>query len=423
MPSFSRVSGLRWIVLVSWLAFGVASARGERAMDGVDRPAPGRWRATLDLNGHDLNFLFDLRPAGEGWRAEIRNAEEVIGVEAVTVVGGRVSIAFPHFDSKILATLGDDGRSMRGSWSVFRGDDKGTASVPFSAELTDGPRYRAASESEPGALPARWSVSFDDSDDPAVGVFEQSPGDRSIVTGTFLTTTGDYRFLEGVLDGDRLTLSAFDGAHAFLFEGRIRPDGSLLGVFYSGDWWIEAFHAVPDPAAALPDLFSLTRWERDADLGALTYPDLDGEPVNLGAFAAGSPTIIALTASWCPNCADAAGYLKELHERYAPGGLKIIALSFERHADFEKAAAQARKSREHHGGAYPVLVAGLADKDAASESLPALDRVRAYPSTIFVDRSGAVVAVHQGYAGPAAGAAHDELRARFERIIERMLTR
>lgn len=415
---------LPWIVtvLLSWLIASPASAAQEEA-SGRDLPIAGRWHAALDLNGHDLNFVFELRRAGAGWTAAITNAEESITVEAVTVARGEVTIAFPHFDSRIEAVLADDGRSMRGAWSVYRGGARGTASVLFSAERSEAPRYRVESTGEPRELPARWSVSFADSDERAVGVFEQSTHDRSIVAGTFLTTTGDYRFLEGVLDGDRLTLSAFDGAHAFLFEARLQPDGSLLGVFYSGDWWIEAFHAVPDPAAALPDLFSLTRWERDADLGALTYPDLDGNPVNLGAFAAGSPTIIALTASWCPNCADAAGYLKELHERYGPGGLKIIALSFERHADFEKAAAQARASARHHGSAYPVLVAGLADKGAASEALPALDRVRAYPSTIFIGRSGEVVAVHQGYAGPAAGEAHAELRARFERIIERMLAR
>ena len=54
---------------------------------------------------------------------------------------------------------------------------------------------------------------------PAKGIFFQKDGD--VVTGTFRTKTGDYRYLEGVMDGNRLKLSTFDGAHAFLFTATV----------------------------------------------------------------------------------------------------------------------------------------------------------------------------------------------------------
>jgi hypothetical protein len=70
---------------------------------------------------------------------------------------------------------------------------------------------------------------------------------------------------------------------------------------------------------------------------------------------------------------------------------------------------------------YPLFLAGRADKDAASAAFPAVDRVRAYPTTIFLAGDGRVRAVHSGYAGPATGAEHEALRARFEGLIEECL--
>ena len=74
-----------------------------------------------------------------------------------------------------------------------------------------------------------------------------------------------------------------------------------------------------------------------------------------------------------------------------------------------------------HGATYPMLVAGLADKQKASAAFPALDRIRSYPTAIFLDAQGKVRAVHSGFSGPATGAAYDELRAEYERLIEELL--
>ncbi len=54
--------------------------------------------------------------------------------------------------------------------------------------------------------------------DTTVGEFKQN---GSELTGTFLTTTGDYRYLQGSVSGNKLYLSTFDGGHAFIFIARI----------------------------------------------------------------------------------------------------------------------------------------------------------------------------------------------------------
>ena len=50
-----------------------------------------------------------------------------------------------------------------------------------------------------------------------------------------MTNTGDDRYLEGQVNGDRLYLSTFDGTHAYLYEAKILPDGQLSGIYRSGN--------------------------------------------------------------------------------------------------------------------------------------------------------------------------------------------
>ena len=87
-----------------------------------------------------------------------------------------------------------------------------------------------------------------------VGVFSQT-GNR--LTGTILTITGDYRYLDGTVQGDRFYLSAFSGSMPLLVEGRITDEGQLEGelVFARGS---SQFTGRRNPKAALPDLNKLT---------------------------------------------------------------------------------------------------------------------------------------------------------------------
>jgi thiol-disulfide isomerase/thioredoxin len=242
------------------------------------------------------------------------------------------------------------------------------------------------------------------------------------VLGTFLTTTGDYRYLAGSLDGSRLRLSCFDGAHAFLFDARLRPDGTLVGEFWSRDSWHERWTARKDSDAALPDPFELTRWVGGKAMSEIVFPDLDGRERSLAeAEFFGRARVLQLFGSWCPNCNDATRFLVELDEKYRQRGLSIVGLAFEMTGDFERDAQQVRVYARHHGVRFPLLVAGVSDKEEASRAFPLIDRVRSFPTTIFMDGAGAVRAVHQGYAGPATGEANRELRQRFETLVQELL--
>ena len=237
-----------------------------------------------------------------------------------------------------------------------------------------------------------------------------------------MTTTGDYRYLAGRFEAGRLRLSCFDGAHAFLFDAILNDNETLSGGFWSRDTWYETWTARKDPRAKLPDPFELTQWTGGKELSEIVFPDPTGRLYSLAdPELAGRGRILEIFGSWCPNCNDATRFLVELDAKYRDRGLSIVGLAFEMTGEFERDAEQVRKYAEHHGVEFPLLVAGLYDKDEASREMPLLDRIRSFPTTIFLHADGRVRAVHQGYAGPATGDANAELRERFETLVQELL--
>lgn len=385
------------------------------------QPPTGAWRASLTSRGGELPFGLDITSNEGALRAAIRNGKETIAVDVRTQDAGGLRLEFPHYDSAIEASLVEG--ELRGVWRKQLGAGV-VSELAFRATHGDAPRFQRLAATGPvPTLPTRWAVDFEKDEQPAVLLIEEQSDDGSI-HATFLTALGDYRYLEGCGDLYGLRLSCFDGAHAFLFVARLGDDGSLNGDFWSSDSWHETWTARPDPDAGLGAAVALTQWQATADqpFGGLAFPDLEGVRRRLDepAFAGKARLLVAL-GSWCPNCHDEAAYLVELDRRFRARGLSILGLAFERSADPQVARRQVRRFVERHGVRFPILIAGLADKEKASQALPLLDRIRAYPTTVFLHGDGRVDAVHTGYSGPATGAAHQALRAGFEARIEALL--
>ncbi len=385
----------------------------------------GAWRAWLDSPGGELPFGLEIDRSGARLSAWISNGAERIEVPHVVEEGGELVLDITHYDSTIRAKPSASGSRLDGEWKKRRSSDR-WARLAFHATAGSAPRFRAESAATPPVerargVSGRWAVRFSGSDEPAVAILEVKPDGTA--TGTFLTTTGDYRYLAGLYEAGRLRLSCFDGAHAFLFDARLKADGTLAGDFWSADSSHETWTARLDPDAALPDPFLETAWATGARLDELSFPDLEGRRRSLGDAAfAGKARIVQLFGSWCPNCQDETALLVELDRRHRDRGLSILGLAFEVTGDFARDAAQVKKLAERHGVKYPLHVAGLADKAEASKAFPAIDRVRAFPTTIFLHADGRMRAVHSGFDGPATGSSHRDLRARFESLVEELLT-
>jgi len=391
---------------------------------GCEAPVPdipeldGRWRGELSTPGGPLPFGIEFATAADGsLQAWYLNGGERAAVSEVVRQGDRLKLAIPSLGSRIEAQLGSEGLSGQLSL-VGRGGT--TQLIPFSARPGD---WRFFRNPAPARLDVsgRWQVEFSGDKEPAaaVGEFRQ---DGHRVTGTFLTPTGDYRFLEGEVRDRELYLSTFAGGHVFLFRATEGPGGVLLGDFWSGLGWHESWTAVIDPLAELPDPTTLTRLNESDEALDFSFPDLNGQPVALSDERfAGKVVIITVAGSWCPNCHDEAAFLAPFYAENAGRGLEVVGLMYEHYPGFEEAAAAVSSYRDRFDIRFPLLIAGVSDRRQVVQSLPLLDNLVAFPTTIILDRSHRVRRVHAGFLGPGTGEYYEEWKAAFTAFLDELL--
>ena len=143
--------------------------------------------------------------------------------------------------------------------------------------------------------------------------------------------------------------------------------------------------------------------------------------IELQKFVEAGGVLITLGGTWCPNCHDEAAFLMPFYEQHRERGFEVIALMFERHGEYDKAAKAVRNYRSDLGVTFTTLIAGVSETEEASKALPTLSGIYGYPTTIFVDRRGVVRDIHVGFTGPATGAHYDEYVAEFGEFVDKLL--
>jgi thiol-disulfide isomerase/thioredoxin len=131
--------------------------------------------------------------------------------------------------------------------------------------------------------------------------------------------------------------------------------------------------------------------------------------------------VVTLAGSWCPNCHDEAVYLQPYYLQHQSEGLEVVGLMFEQFDTTPEARDAVQRFRDRHAITYPLLLAGIADRDDAATRLPQLNGVYAYPTTIFVDRKGLVRHIHTGFSGPATGEHFKALTQDFDNRVRALL--
>ncbi len=379
----------------------------------------GHYRGTLTIPGGELPFGLEIAREDSKYVAYLINGKERVRVPDVTVANGRVEMNMPAFGNRLSAAI--EGRELKGNVVLVKKDGKEQV-IPFAAQHGVNYRFFAQPTTDNADLGGRWAVTFADEDGkrtPAVGEFEQAHG---MVTGTFLTGTGDHRFLAGEMRGEEFALSAFDGAHVYLYKGRINGRDELEGTYWSGLLWRETFAGRRDEAASLGELERATQMRGSAKVLEFTFPDLEGKPVSLSDERyKDKVVIIALAGSWCPNCHDEAAFLAPYYQAHRERGLEVVELMFEQFGDMERAVPAVRAFRDKFGIEYATLIAGVNDKQNAATRLPQLNNVFAFPTTIFVDRQHRVRRIHTGFSGPATGVHYERLIEDFDATVEGLL--
>ena len=375
----------------------------------------GTYRAVLKVQDNkDLPFIFEV---SDNETLKIFNAEEVISVDEIEYRNDSVFINFPVYEGYIAAKINNG--KLEGSYIKESLDRV----VPLSANKSS-ERFVISERLTKYNINGNWETVFskgiEEDEYIAKGIFKQEGNN---VNGTFRTTTGDYRYLEGVLNGDQLSLSTFDGAHAFLFTAAV-TGSTMDGHFYSGNHWKEPFTAKFNPDYELPDSDSLTFLKEGYDKIAFSFPDSSGNMVSLDDERFKDKVVLVqIMGTWCPNCLDESRFYSEYYKNNGNRDLEIVALAFEYAKTKERALMNIERLQESTGITYPILLAqvGTSSKTKANEKLPMLNHVLSYPTTIFIDKKGEVRKIHTGFNGPATGEKYTEFIEEFEDFIDLLL--
>ena len=397
------------ISLVFLLFFSCKTEEGNELKLGV-------WRAELQVAPNEvLPFIFEVTSEES---LKIFNAEEVILVNDITYSNDTIVFKTPVFEGYVEAVINKG--SLKGSFIKESLDRV----VPFTAEFGNSERFSSETNNTKQNADGNWEVVFspDAEDDRyiAKGVFKQ---DGNKITGTFRTTTGDYRYLDGILDGDIMKLSTFDGAHAFLFTAKIKG-GTMEGMFYSGNHWQEPFVGTRNEAYELPNANDLTFLKDGYDALEFSFPDVDGHMVSLSDDRFKNKVVIVqVMGTWCPNCLDESKYYSDYYNTRSNEDVEFVALAFEYAKTKEKAFQSINRLKDDIGISYPILLAqyGTSDKTKAQEKLPMLNHVLSYPTTIFIDKKGNVCKIHTGFNGPATGDEYTKFKAEFTSFVEALV--
>lgn len=384
----------------------------------------GIWRATLSHEAHKLPLILDIaqNPDGKTYTVHIINGAEKLRMDSTYFQNDSLVIPMQLFDSRIVAK--PEGDKLKGTYyRLANGVVAG--SLPFEAEQGENYKFFEKGEARSSRnVTGKWATTFKNQTTGdvtvSVGSFTQHGTD---VEGSFLTPTGDYRFLTGSVNGDSLFLSTFDGSNAMLFKAAIQQDGSLNGGMWSGVKVYKTWTAKPDPQAKLPDATKLTFLKPGFESVDFEFPDAKGKTWSLkDPRFAGKPVIIQILGSWCPNCMDETNYLAPWYKKNKNRGVEVIGLAFERSDKPEISNPKIARMITRLGIEYPIVLAGTNNDAATAKALPMLNKVMSYPTTIFIDKHGKVREIHTGFSGPGTGKYYDEFVADFNSLMDKLIS-
>lgn len=377
----------------------------------------GTWRGVLEVQGEQLPFNFRVvRDSSGGYDAYIKNASEELLLDEIVFKNDSADFVLHVFDAQLRVAV--QGDILNGFLILNYRDNY---RIPFKASF--GQEFRFFPTDSSAVAPdfsGKYQVLFTNESDTTqgVGLFTQK---GSYAEGSFLTPTGDYRFLEGGVFNDTLYLSTFDGNHTYLFKA-FKQNDSIIGEYWSGKSFYQVWRGVKTESASLPHPESLTYLKEGYDKIEFSFPDVNGNKVSLADEKFKNKVVILqIFGTWCPNCMDETKFLSPWYTQNKDRGVEILGLAYERKDDFAYASDRVKKMKAKWNVPYDFVIAGVNDKAKAAETLPALNTIVAFPTTIFIGKDGKVKHIHTGFEGPGTGVYHERFVERFNQVVNELL--
>ncbi|SDL78538.1 peroxiredoxin family protein [Pedobacter antarcticus] len=385
-----------------------------------NQPKKGNWRASIQReDGKSIVFNLEAAEVKGKNVFYIVNEPEKMLISNITRKQDSLFLDLPFFESEFRVRLiGTD--SLSGSW-VRKGIQKDIV-LPFTATAKNPERFKAEHGAANSSVQGKWKVSFirGGKARPAIGQFIQQ-GNK--VSGSILTPSGDYRYLAGIVTGNKLKLSTFDGVHAMVLDADLNKDQLSNGHLYSGMAGYEEWTAVKDENAKLEAAQTSLK---DGESGHLnfSFKDLDGKQVSINdSRFKNKVVIVQLLGSWCPNCMDETAFLSDYYKQNKNRGVEVIGLAYEYTGDLKRSKASLQKFRDRFDVQYPILITPTTVTDSlrTEKTLPQLTGIKVFPTSLILDKTGKVVEIHTDFYGPGTGEYYTRYKDEFEHTITRLL--
>jgi len=377
----------------------------------------GPWLFQLQLDVDNKLIVLPVNAYANSQNIVFRNDEERISVSEIEYYNDSVKITMPVFGSEFIGEINSD--SISGYYHNY---NKGVVyKIPFVSYYSRTERFEIEAEPEAN-ISGKWDAWFLNPEGDSILTIASFKQTGNIVRGTFFTEIGDYRYLEGVMDGNQLKLSTFDGGHAFLFLADLSGDDNLEGTFRSGHQFKQNWYATRNENSSLRGMKELTYLKEGYEKFEFSFPDTSGNLVSLeDEVYQDKVVIVQIFGTWCPNCMDETRYLVDLYKKYHHQGLEIIGLDFEIEPELEYFKTRVKRFRRDLKVPYNIVLAGSSIKELAAEALPMLNHILSYPTAIIIDRAGEIQEIHTGFSGPGTGKAYLSYKEEMETLIESLL--
>jgi hypothetical protein len=118
---------------------------------------------------------------------------------------------------------------------------------------------------------------------------------------------------------------------------------------------------------------------------------------------------------------DETKFLSPWYDKNKARGVEIIGLAYEKKPELDYARSRVNNMRKKLNVNDDFVIAGTSDNEAAAQTLPMLNHVMSFPTTIFIDKKGNVRKIHTGFSGPGTGQYYEEFVTDFNLFVDKLL--
>lgn len=375
----------------------------------VAQTPKGTWDAMVMAEDREIGFQMKFETRAGKLRAAVMDGDRPIWSTSAGFEKGKLAVKWDFYAGWLEAAL--QGGELKGTYT--RRTRRGPVSRAFAARPAVASKATAAAKSP---FDGDWVLTPEGGGNGMKARFWMVGGK---LTGTVLRIDGDFGTLAGALKGNQAALTHFDLVRATQVTVAVDGEGRLSGVIDGRT----KFTGVRE-GASMPDPSAVTRVKDANEAFQFTAKDLTGKAVTLDDERfKGKAVLMTIMGSWCPNCHDESPFLTELYRKYGPQGFEVVALAFEYTGEAAVDVPQIEAFNRRHSVQYLTLLAGSTEEGQVQKAMPQLVNFSAFPTSILVDRAHRVVAIHAGFAGPATGSLHTELKKKMTDEVEQALRR